>query len=111
MTGPPAARPEHQARGGQPRSNPRWVRTVNPVLNQSPTLRRKDAERLVRLGRAEWVASDQIRLVMSDPQNRAAAALAAGTYNAVHSLFPWHPGISSGATVMCARPVNRKPAD
>jgi hypothetical protein len=82
MIGPPATQPEIQeARGGKPQGNPKRARITNPVLNQSPVIRRKDAERLVSRGRAEWVAADQLRLVMSHPQNRENAAAAATEYN------------------------------
>jgi hypothetical protein len=53
---------------------------VNQVLNQSPIIRRKDAERLVLIGRAEWVGSDQLRLVLSHPSNCIGAAIAARGY-------------------------------
>ena len=83
MSGNPAQTPQTQeARGGQPRSkaNPRWARIVNPVQNGSQLIRRKDADRLVSAGRAEWIAGDQLRLVMSHPTNRANAAEAATHY-------------------------------
>lgn len=80
MTGPPAARPVPQeACGEQPRSNgnnPRWARIVNPVLNQSPVIRRKDANRLVKQGRAAWVSPDQLRLDLAHLANQRAAAQA-----------------------------------
>lgn len=82
MSGPPGGRLDSQeAREGQPRSNPRWAVIVNPILNQSPRIRRKDAERLVAQGRAEWVASDQLRLVAAHSANRANASAAAVGYN------------------------------
>jgi hypothetical protein len=46
-----------------------------------PVIRRKDAARLVSQGRAEWVAADQLRLVMSHPKNRANAAAEATAYH------------------------------
>jgi len=84
MTPPPAARPASQeAHEGQPRSsrNPRWVRITNPAMNQSPVIRRKDANCLVAQGRAEWVAADQLRLNLSHYANRANVAAAAYYYN------------------------------
>lgn len=72
-----------EACGGQPRGsgkNPKWARIVNPVLNQPPTIRRKDAERLVSTGRAAWVSVDQLRLNLSHEANQRAAAQAASGY-------------------------------
>ncbi len=81
MNGPSAARlNDQEARGGKPRGSTRWVRIVNQVRNQSPVIRRKDANRLVALKRAEWVAADQIRLVLSHPANRRDATMAAIGY-------------------------------
>ncbi len=51
---------------------------VNPVLNQLPKIRRKDADRLVQLKRAEWVALDQLRLILSHPTNKRVERAAAG---------------------------------
>ena len=79
---PPAAGSETQeARGGQPRgstNNPKWVRIINSVMNQSPVIRRKDADRLVNQGRAAWVAPDQVRLDLAHPTNQRAAEQARG---------------------------------
>ena len=81
MNQSPAARPTAQeARVGQPRSSPRWVRIVNQTRNLSPIVRRKDGERLVRLERAEWIAADQLRLT-ANAANRASAAEAAIGYD------------------------------
>lgn len=80
---PPAARPIQEACGGKPRGNggnPKWARIVNPMLNQSPMLRRKDAERLVSLGRAMWVSHDQLRLDPTHPVNEHNATVAARGY-------------------------------
>ena len=78
MNQSPAARPTAQeARVGQPRSS-RWARIVNQSRNLSPIVRRKDAERLVRLGRAEWIAADQLRLTANAVNRTAAAAAAIG---------------------------------
>lgn len=105
MTGPPAAQAALQeARGGSPGANPRWALIVNPVLNESPVLRRKDAERLVSTRRAEWVSLDpknlQLRLVLGHPANQSAARAAAAGYNAVRRNFKWFAGLSGGAAVM-----------
>lgn len=56
--------------------NPKWVRIINPVLNQSSVIRCKDAERLVNQGRAAWVSHDQLRLDLAHPVNQHAAAQA-----------------------------------
>jgi hypothetical protein len=81
MTGPPRERPEDQdARGGSSGANANWVRIVNPALNGSPLIRRRDGNRLVQLQRAEWVGADQLRLVTSHPINRMNAAAAAAQY-------------------------------
>ena len=91
---PPAASPESQeACGGQPRgsgNNPKWARIINPVLNQSPVIRRKDANRLVNQGRAAWVARDQVRLNLTDRANGRAAAQAASGYESAE--MPAHCG-------------------
>jgi hypothetical protein len=83
MNGTPARPESQETRGEQPQSrrNPRWARIVNPVLNQSPVIRRKDADRLVSLGRADWVASDQLRLMLSHPANLDAIDKASKGYN------------------------------
>ena len=85
MTELPAARPQTQdASGGKPPgSRNQRVRIVNPVLNQSPKIRRKDADRLVQLKRAEWVALDQLRLILSHPTNKLAAERAAAGYEQI----------------------------
>ena len=83
MTLPPGIRPRSQEACGElPRGNgnPRWVRIVNPVLNRSPVIRRKDANRLVAQGRAAWVSADQLRLNLAHPANQRAAARAAAGY-------------------------------
>jgi hypothetical protein len=67
--------------GGEPRGNANWTRITNPVMNQSQMLRRKDAERLVKLGRATWVGEDQLRLDLSHPANRRAMAIASSGYD------------------------------
>jgi len=54
------------------------VRIINPVLNQSPVIRRKDADRLVNQERAAWVSPDQLRLDLAHPGNQRAAAQARG---------------------------------
>lgn len=76
----PAARPEAQeARGGKPPGSKR-VRITNPVLNKSPFIRLKDAERLVKQGRAVWVVPDDQLRLNDHPANRANAAEAAAGY-------------------------------
>jgi hypothetical protein len=52
------------------------VKVVNEVRNWDGLMRRKDAEWYVEEGRAEWVGKDQPRLVLSHPDNIAAAARA-----------------------------------
>lgn len=52
------------------------VRIVNSVWNGNGVIKRKIAECYVREGRAEWVAGDQLRLVLSHPKNQAALARA-----------------------------------
>ncbi len=59
------------------------VKVVNPIWNGSGTIRRKKAEHYVLHGRAEWVGSEQVRMLMSHPANRAAAAEAAAAYESV----------------------------
>jgi hypothetical protein len=54
---------------------------VNQVRNASPVIRRKDAAALVYFGRAEWVGADQVRLVVSHPENRRESAAAAVAYS------------------------------
>jgi len=51
------------------------VRILSPARNQKAVLRRKDAERLIRQGRAVWVADDQI-LLNSAPANKSNAEAA-----------------------------------
>jgi hypothetical protein len=78
---PPGARPNiANGSGGQPQSNGKRARIVNPILNQSAKIRLKDAERLVRQGRGEWVGDDQLRLILSHPANTAAHERAAAGY-------------------------------
>jgi len=87
MNQSPAARPTAQeARVGQPRSSPRWVRIVNQSRNLSPIVRRKDAERLVRLERAEWIAADQLRLTANAANRTAATEAAIGYDNAAAQM-------------------------
>jgi len=77
--GPPDGPVLQEACGGQPRgngSNAKWVRIINPILNQSPVIRRKDADRLVNQGRAALVSPDQLRLDLGHPANQRAAAQA-----------------------------------
>ena len=79
----PARAVTQEACGGQPRgsgNNPKWARIVNPVLNQSPVIRRKDAERLVTQKRALWVSTDQLRLNLVHEGNQREAAGAAAGY-------------------------------
>ena len=94
MTGPPGSGPAPQeARGVQPRgssNNPRWVRIINPVLNQSPVIRRKEGDRLVNQGRAAWVSVDQLRLNLSHEANQRAAVRAARGYESAG--IPAHCG-------------------
>src|ERR1035438_9529058 len=82
-----AARPTHsqEARVGQPRSS-RWARIVNQSRNRSPLVRHKDGERLVRLGRAEWVAADQLRLTANAANRTAATEAAIGYDNAAAQM-------------------------
>jgi hypothetical protein len=56
------------------------VKVVNSIWNGPGTIRRKKAEHYVSVGRAEWVAPDQVRMVTSHPENRAAAARAKEGY-------------------------------
>src|ERR1039458_2824422 len=85
-----------EAQVGQPRSK-RSAKIVNQVENRSPMIRRKDAERLVRLGRAEWVAEDQLRLVFSHPVNQRAAEVAAIGYKLADYKAP--PLRADGITI------------
>lgn len=59
------------------RKLPANVKVVNSVWNGNGMIKRKVADFYVAERRAEWVADDQIRLVMSHPKNQAAAARAA----------------------------------
>lgn len=59
------------------------VKVVNSIWNGAGTIRRKKAEHYVSLQRAEWVGPDQVRMVMSHPDNQAAAAKAAVGYEAI----------------------------
>jgi hypothetical protein len=56
------------------------VKVVNAVANGSRKIRRKDAQRLVDLGRAVWVAENQLQLIREHPANKKAADQAAAGY-------------------------------
>lgn len=77
----PAPRPNKNISGGKPQSSGKRARIVNPILNQSPKIRLKDAERLISQGRAEWVAPLQLRLVASHRANQINARAAAVGYD------------------------------
>jgi hypothetical protein len=83
-----AARPTHsqEAREGNLGASPRWARIVNQSRNRSPLVRHKDGERLVRLGRAEWVAADQLRLTANAANRTAATEAAIGYDNAAAQM-------------------------
>jgi hypothetical protein len=63
------------------------VRIVNQVRNASPIVRRKDAQYLVNFGRAEWVGSDQVRLIPLHPANRAEMVEAACAYDCASKVL------------------------
>jgi hypothetical protein len=56
------------------------VQVVNSVWNGSGYIKRKVADYYAGEGRAEWIGSGQLRLVMSHPKNIAAAERAAKAY-------------------------------
>ena len=87
MTGPPALRPAIQeAREASSRSNANtahpYVKVVNPVWNGHGYIKRKLANRYAAEGRGTFVDDEQnqLRLDLSHPKNRAAAAKAADGY-------------------------------
>ena len=55
------------------------VKITNQVLNRKPYVRFRDARRLVRDGRAEWVGECQVRL-LAHPANQVNAEQAAAGY-------------------------------
>jgi hypothetical protein len=71
------------AEGGQSERRSYQVKVVNAIWNGSGTIRRKKAEHYVLHGRAEWLGSEQVRMLMSHPANRAAAAEAAAAYESI----------------------------
>jgi hypothetical protein len=52
------------------------VRNVGENRKRPGRISRKDAEHYIKRGRAEWVGQDQLRLILSHPDNVAAAARA-----------------------------------
>lgn len=86
MTGPPAGRPNTQeARGGYPGAsqqarNANYVRILNPIPDAQPKIKRKLAEKWVRIGRAKWkvdkVHGETIEL-LDHPENKEAEQRAA----------------------------------
>ena len=72
------------------------VQVVNDVRNQKRHMRRKDAEHYVKGGRAEWIGSDQIRLILSHPENIAAAARARAWEADYRPSFDGEPGRKRG---------------
>lgn len=104
---PPADQPVIQeARpriaGGSKIRNPNYVRISNSYTNGSGLVRRREANHLVKQGRAEWCGSGQVRL-NGHPANQAGRRAAAHGYEAVGDGFEWAPGRSDGATVMKTR--------
>jgi hypothetical protein len=93
MSGPPARLPAiqeaHEAgpRGKANRTNP-YVKVINAVWNGNGFIKRKLADRYVTEGRGAFVDDDhnQIRLNLSHPKNRAAAARAAEGYTLDRTL-------------------------
>ena len=59
------------------------VKVVNSIWNGTGLIRRKKAEYLVSVGRAEWVGPEQVRMVVAHPENRGAASNAAAGYEAI----------------------------
>ena len=100
----PPAKLEAQARpqiaGGKSR-NQNYVQIVNGYANQTNIVHHKQAAHLVKLGRAEWIAADQLRLT-EHPTNTAGRHIAARAYNAINDGFEWCGGQSGDATVMKA---------
>jgi len=102
---PPAKPTLLQARqlfAGGKNSSPNHVRIVNNYANEKGVIRRKVAQNLVKQGRAEWVAFDQIKMMTEHPENIAARLAAACSYNAIQDGFEWRVGRSGSATVRMA---------
>jgi hypothetical protein len=92
VNSPPASRRQesHDARGGDTRgnkTNPKYVRIVNPVENGNPVIKRKVADHYVTTGRAEWVDADHLRLIASHPTNILKSYNSAAAYNAAAAVM------------------------
>ena len=63
------------------------VKIINPTENGSLFTSRKRALQFVKIGRAIFVAENQIRFVETDPRNQAAAARAAMGYVQIERML------------------------